>query len=521
MRANLLSYLTGLESQARSLALDKFPSSDIYLEPFYTQIDGLKDELRRIAVALPTATANLQFSASQTLAADWQRASLAISQAMGALSEKKASFRARVASSSGQQVPSSVMTELQRKMEAVQELFATLTMRHPASQRLGFADPSAFLASAQASWPATAAGGVFSSVREMEAAMYARACELAKNGSHLITYTDLPTLWRNNEHILSGYRFIPLENWWTLTKSAFQWHNETINIHSHVAGIAVVLPLFWPSKGLDPQTTWADRLVQTIYLVAAIKCLVSSVIWHVFSGCSNAKWFERAACVDYSGVALLVAASVWTTIYNEFYCQPNLAMLYSLSTLAVGVVGAVVPWQAWFNERRNKSWRIAVFLGMCFTGLAPFAHAAFEHGLGKTLAFLRPILPSLACYIIGLVFYATHWPERAWPGRFDRLGHAHQLWHIAIVLAILLHYRAALQFHANRFDFSCSSSTEAAQTFADSSTSLLKAAGGLQGIEGLQRADNTVYGWRLVAGRLGGGAVGRLWTQGRAWLQTW
>jgi adiponectin receptor len=297
-----------------------------------------------------------------------------------------------------------------------------------------------------------------------------------------------------------------------------------------------------------------DRLVQTVYLVAALKCLVLSVSWHVMAGCADACWFERFACVDYTGIAWLVAASVWTLVYNgvstesvlygsaqltrstQFYCQPNLALFYSITTFLVGLMGATVPWAAWFNQRQNKGLRICVFLAMCFTGLAPFTHAAYEHGLLKTVLFFQPIVPSLLCYIGGLVFYAFQFPESIAPGRFDTWGHAHQIWHVsvlpvprqtcrsyllqlAIVGAILLHYRAALIFHENRFDFSCAATPS--PTLSTHASALLEAAGGLTGIYGLGAADDRVLGWRRAIGRLGNGAVGTAWNRLVDWTQTW
>ena len=34
---------------------------------------------------------------------------------------------------------------------------------------------------------------------------------------------------------------------------------------------------------------------------------------------------------------------------------------------------------------------------------------------------------SIFTYVFGLVFYALHFPECAWPGRFDYWGHSHQV----------------------------------------------------------------------------------------------
>jgi adiponectin receptor len=91
-------------------------------------------------------------------------------------------------------------------------------------------------------------------------------------------------------------------------------------------------------------------------------------------------------------------------------------------------------------------------------------------------------------YIAGLLFYAFHFPECIWPGRFDLWGASHQvspalcpstssvviippnlamyprhsmlmsdgqLWHAAIVGAIILHYRAVFVAHTARMEYSC------------------------------------------------------------------
>ena len=43
----------------------------------------------------------------------------------------------------------------------------------------------------------------------------------------LIKFVDLPWLWQNNEFIVGGYRFIPIEDWQKLVTSLFAVHNET------------------------------------------------------------------------------------------------------------------------------------------------------------------------------------------------------------------------------------------------------------------------------------------------------
>lgn len=55
-----------------------------------------------------------------------------------------------------------------------------------------------------------------------------RALIRAQNGARLIQFSELPDAWKNNEHIRTGYRFIPIDNKRELFLSAFKWHNETV-----------------------------------------------------------------------------------------------------------------------------------------------------------------------------------------------------------------------------------------------------------------------------------------------------
>lgn len=55
-----------------------------------------------------------------------------------------------------------------------------------------------------------------------------KALQTAQNGARLIKFSELPDTWKNNEHILTGYRFIPIDNKRELFMSAFKWHNETV-----------------------------------------------------------------------------------------------------------------------------------------------------------------------------------------------------------------------------------------------------------------------------------------------------
>ncbi|KAL8278284.1 hypothetical protein RQP46_009316 [Phenoliferia psychrophenolica] len=274
--------------------------------------------------------------------------------------------------------------------------------------------------------------------------MYHAAVEGGRK--RLLRYEELPHEWRNNEHILSGYRFIASESWGTLLRSGFEFHNETINIQSHFVGtlslIYLLVFLFPNSPHANPDATWADSAIAILFVGAAIKCLVCSTAWHLCAGTADLWWLRGAACVDYVGISGLIAASVMGMEYYGFYCRTTLAVSYMAFSATLGVAGMILPWKPWFNERKFKMWRISFFVGLALSALAPMLHMASLYGFGKTVAFFSPALPSVLAYAIGLSFYANQFPECAAPGRCDNLFASHQLWHGAIVVAVWMHWRA-------------------------------------------------------------------------------
>ncbi|BGP42014.1 inc metabolism membrane protein [Rhodotorula kratochvilovae] len=276
--------------------------------------------------------------------------------------------------------------------------------------------------------------------------MYHVALEIGK--TRLLRYEELPPDWRNNEHILTGYRYIPIEEWGALLRSAWQWHNETINIQSHFLGflslvVLLVYYLFFSSSSphvlADPHP--GDTAIAVLFVISAMHCLLCSTTWHLFAGCATSHWHRSAACVDYVGISGLIAASVAGSTYYGFYEHPQLAMGYMMFNLIVGVTGMIVPWAKWFNEREYKGWRVAFFCSLAASAVAPVTHRAMIYGLRPSLWFYSPVIPSVAAYLIGLSFYANQFPECYAPGAWH-IGASHQLWHVAILAAVWLHWKA-------------------------------------------------------------------------------
>ncbi|KAJ6095490.1 hypothetical protein N7486_006236 [Penicillium sp. IBT 16267x] len=268
----------------------------------------------------------------------------------------------------------------------------------------------------------------------------------------LITYADLPDPWRVNPHILKGYRF-------TASKvecvfSVFSFSNEWVNIWSHVVGFVIVLAIafyFYPLHTNFHLSSKADVLIAAAFFAAACKCLVCSTIWHTMNSIASQTLMERFACVDYTGISMLVAASIVTTEYTAFYCEPVSRWTYILLTFSLGIGGVILPWHPTFN-RHDMAWaRVAFFVTLALTGFAPLAQLAYTRGFEWCLYFYAPVVKSILVYFVGACVYASKIPERWKPGLFDYVGGSHNIWHLAVLGGILFHYHAMQDLFANAF----------------------------------------------------------------------
>ncbi|KZP22033.1 HlyIII-domain-containing protein [Athelia psychrophila] len=269
------------------------------------------------------------------------------------------------------------------------------------------------------------------------------AVQRSLHGTELIHYQDLPQKWRSNQYVNTGYRFIPLEKWPLIVRSMFSFHNEFLNIHTHL------IPLVAWSTAL---LTLPSDPVETAYTFFALVCLFCSVIWHTMRGCAHHKGRDLCARVDYVGIAWLIAASVGTVAHYGFRCHPHIGQVYLLLCLMSGIAGTVFPFMDWFDQHEYKGWRILFFLSLGFTAVGPLATLAYLHGIEKMREFAvffhlppAPIGPPILSCTVGLVFYATHVPERYITGYkfshwLENVGlTSHAIWHLFVVLAISQH----------------------------------------------------------------------------------
>nr|XP_043621941.1 heptahelical transmembrane protein 2 [Erigeron canadensis] len=309
-------------------------------------------------------------------------------------------------------------------------------------------------------------------------------------GKRLIKYEELPEYLKDNEYILDYYRCEwPLKD---VICSVFSWHNETLNIWTHLVGFFIfvsltiwsslskenvellIVSLFARSYGFqEPIMTKANgslvsMLMQEtivgeflkpsiilinnsvpkwpwfVFLTGAMGCLICSSISHLFA-CHSKTFNLFFWRLDYAGISLMIVTSFFAPIFYAFNCHPFSRIFYLSAITTIGFLAIFTLLSPALSDPCYRSFRATLFLAMGFSGVIPATHAVYLHWEDpKILVALVYEVIMAVFYSIGAMFYVKRIPERWKPGAFDIAGHSHQIFHVFVVGGALAHAAATL-----------------------------------------------------------------------------
>lgn len=256
--------------------------------------------------------------------------------------------------------------------------------------------------------------------------------------------------------IYRGYR-PEISSWLECCQSLFTANNETLNFWTHF------FPTFffiWRAVQLGDKWGYDDEYAQPflVYMITATLYPLMSAMAHGFSSLSPR---ARAICffMDYAaisyyayGSALLYRAYVipdsWMTPTSTNIFLGMCAILSLVSTVLTCSSRAFIR-----NIVTQRLMRLAAFtlpyiwdsiplairLSSCWLNIDTTTCATTESIRASRLHGAQFIIAMLASFC-----YASHLPERILPGRFDYVGHSHNLLHICGVTATTLQMSGAL-----------------------------------------------------------------------------
>ncbi|XP_048849826.1 membrane progestin receptor delta-like [Brienomyrus brachyistius] len=257
--------------------------------------------------------------------------------------------------------------------------------------------------------------------------------------------------------IISGYRH-PRSSAWDCVLSTLQMTNETLNIWTHF------LPTWYFLWRLTALSSSLDFLSESytwpllVYMLLICVYPFTSSCAHTFSTMSPE---ARHICYffDYGALSLY---SLGCAISYGFYVMPdcwvNSWLHRYFVPIAVGNTLVCTGLSCYSRSleldfpHKSKILRTAAFvypflfdnfplfyrLLLCCMGSCAHSQAVASHCYYLVFAFLT-------CFL-----FASHLPERLAPGRFDYIGHSHQLFHICAVVGTHFQMEAVLQDMTSR-----------------------------------------------------------------------
>lgn len=308
----------------------------------------------------------------------------------------------------------------------------------------------------------------------------------------LLEYHTLPDYLKDNEYILGHYRA-------DLTfsqafRSLFEWHNETVNIWTHLLGFVffLILTIFtvvelwqWQTslskcqrdqgqenntyepclllvmkeqvaKVMGPVLQRTTRWPFFVFMGGSMFCLLASTVCHLFT-CHSKPLAIFLMRVDYAGIAVMIATSFFPPIYYVFQCTPIWQWVYLGAISIMGMIMVGVLFAPVCQSGKYRPFRALLFLCMGVSGLIPAVHAVVTNWHEPLCAITvahEAIMAGL--YALGTMIYVVRIPERWKPGMFDLGGHSHNLFHLLVIAGAYTHYRAALLFLEWRDTRGCS-----------------------------------------------------------------
>ncbi len=208
--------------------------------------------------------------------------------------------------------------------------------------------------------------------------------------------------------------------------------SEPVSSLSHLlgAGIFFVFSLFLLRRG---RGHWGRLFSLWVFTFAGVFLLSMSGVYHLLQPGSGGRAVLQR--LDHSAIFVLIAGTftpVHAILFRGWLRWLPLLLIWLAA--ATGITLKVI-----FFDDVSEWFGLALYLGLGWIGIASGVLLYLRFGW----PFVRPLVLGALAYTLGAILEFQRWPIVI-PG----VVHAHELFHLAVLAGLFLHWRFILQFAA-------------------------------------------------------------------------
>jgi predicted membrane channel-forming protein YqfA (hemolysin III family) len=255
----------------------------------------------------------------------------------------------------------------------------------------------------------------------------------------LAHYMHLPDQEMRNLYIDVGYRLN--YRFGEALRSLFEFHNETMNIWSHLLSFLGLLVAGWLTlENYTADKTDTDRLIVILYVAGTGICLLSSVCYHSF-GCLSRQCHDLLLNCDLFGITLNIATTILPFAYYGYACDPVLQWRYMVMVMIILPIGLVVSIFGSI-DRYGFLIRTVGFCTLSSSAIVPVTHLWLSTPSSYEGVFwlqMQGWMLVILSYVVGVTLYIIKLPEKIFP-EFTRHTsiNSHTLWHLCVTSGVFI-----------------------------------------------------------------------------------
>ncbi|XP_033738484.1 membrane progestin receptor beta-like isoform X2 [Pecten maximus] len=242
-------------------------------------------------------------------------------------------------------------------------------------------------------------------------------------------------------HVETGFR-TPHQPWRYYLYSFFQKHNECVNCWTHLLGM--FLALLRAAQFAQNHSMIGDPHMWplTAGLITMVLMYLCSTVAHCFSNKSELVYYT-AFMIDYAGIGLFGVGSV---ILHHHYCHddPWLNSWLQANAVVLSVVmgmlvclccsASLFLYEPPYPFARTM-WQMSSVISIYLLNTVPIVLRLVQYDrVDLWHSSLDHHIQHMIWFAVAGFFFSSDVPQRFFPGRFDFVGHSHQIFHLCIIM---------------------------------------------------------------------------------------